>query len=70
MRDNAHTQEQLASALDTHQTNVSAWLKHRRPPLDMAVKLEKLTGIEVEAWVDDESGRLSADETGGHKAAS
>lgn len=70
MKDQGLTQEQLAEALDTNQPNVSAWLNHRRPPLDMAVKIEKLTGIEVEAWVADESGRLNADDTGSHKAAS
>jgi hypothetical protein len=48
----------IAEQIDTHQTNVSAWIRGRPIPLEAAIKIRGLTGIEVEEWV------VEADETG------
>lgn len=60
LRDERRTQEWLGEQIGTHQTNVSAWIRGRPIPVEMAVKIEKLTGIEVEDWT------VEADETGPH----
>jgi len=50
LEDERRTQQWLGEQIGTHQTNVSAWIRGRPIPLEMAVKIEKLTGIEVEDW--------------------
>jgi plasmid maintenance system antidote protein VapI len=58
LKEERRTQAWLGEQIDTHQTNVSAWMNKRPIPLEMAVKIEKLTGIPVEDWT------IEADETG------
>jgi plasmid maintenance system antidote protein VapI len=63
LRAERRSQEWLAEQLGTHQTSVSRWLLGRaRPAVEMAVKIEKLTGIDVEDWTveAEESGVLPA----------
>ncbi len=61
------TQEWLGEQLGTHQTNVSAWIRGRSIPLDMAVKLKALTGIDVEEWtVEAEAIGPALPSTGTH----
>lgn len=52
------TQKWMAEQIDTHQTNVSAWILGRPIPLAAAVAIQRLVGIEVEDWI------VEADETG------
>ncbi len=59
MKANDHNQQWLADQIRTHQTNVSAWLRGRAVPLDMAIRLRAVTGIEVEAWVTDQAEAVS-----------
>ncbi len=58
IKEDRRTQAWVAEQIGTHQTNVSAWIRGRPIPLRMAVKIQKLTGIEVEDWT------IEADETG------
>jgi plasmid maintenance system antidote protein VapI len=59
LRDERRTQEWLGEQIGSHQTNVSAWIRgERQVPIEKAVKLEKLTGIEVEEWT------VAADDSG------
>lgn len=58
LKDERRTQAWLGMEIGTHQTNVSAWIRGRPIPVEMAVKIERLTGIEVEDWT------VEADETG------
>jgi plasmid maintenance system antidote protein VapI len=65
------TQEWLGEQIGTHQTNISAWLRGRAMPLDMAVALRNATSIEVETWLQppaNSSPDLGADESGEHPA--
>lgn len=49
------TQREAALYLSTDETMLSSWLSGRRQPgLTNAVKLERLTGIPVEAWMSSE----------------
>lgn len=47
------SQEWLAEQIGAHQTSVSRWLLGKPPSLELALKLEKLAGIEPEAWVPE-----------------
>lgn len=58
LRDERRTQEWLAEQIGSYQTNVSAWIRGRPIPVDMAVKIQKLTGVEVEEWT------IEAEESG------
>lgn len=54
LKDERRSQQWLADQIGSSQTNVSAWSHPRTPrpiPLEMALKIERLTGIEVEEWV-------------------
>jgi transcriptional regulator with XRE-family HTH domain len=52
LRDERRTQEWLGEQIGTHQTNVSRWLLGKvTPPLDMALALEKVTGISPSDWL-------------------
>lgn len=58
LEDERRTQDWLAEQIDTHQTNVSAWIRGREIPLRMAIRIRKLTDIPVEDWVvEAESAR-------------
>lgn len=49
------SQREAALYLSTDETMLSHWLSGRRQPgLTNAVKLERLTGIPVEAWMSSE----------------
>jgi plasmid maintenance system antidote protein VapI len=50
LREERRTQEWLAEQIGSHQTNISAWIRGRPIPLEAAVAIERLTGIEVEDW--------------------
>lgn len=63
------TQQWLADKMDTHQTNVSAWIRGvpgRPVPLDKAIMIRDITGIAVEAWTVEED---AAAESGPVKVA-
>jgi plasmid maintenance system antidote protein VapI len=64
LRDERRTQEWLGAEIGTHQTNVSAWIRGRPIPLDMAVAIERLTGIDPKEWLSD------AEQSGEHAAVS
>lgn len=67
LRDERRTQEWLGEQVGTHQTNISAWLRGRPIPLDMALKLRTLTGINVEDWTEEaEASGPSLPSTGTH----
>ena len=51
LEDERRTQHWLAEQIGAHQTSVSRWLLGKSPTIEMAVKLEALTGIEVSSWV-------------------
>lgn len=51
-------QEALAEKLGTRQSNVSSWVRGGRPSLEWMIRIRDRTGIELEAWADDESGSL------------
>lgn len=71
LRAERRSQEWLGEQIETHQTNVSAWLRGRSMPLDMAIAIRRVTGIEVETWVQpgaSSSPALDADESGAHPA--
>lgn len=51
LRKERRTQEWLGERVGTHQTNVSRWVLGRRPPLDMALAIEALTGIPAADWI-------------------
>lgn len=53
LREERRTQEWLAKQIGTHQTNVSAWIRGRPLPVKMAIKIRKVTEIEIEAWDQD-----------------
>jgi len=64
------TQLWLAEQIGTHQTSVSAWIRGRTIPLDMALAVRNVTGIEVEDWAIVEapasgSAMAAADESTG-----
>jgi len=51
LKDERRSQEWLAEQIGNSQTNISAWiLGPRPPPLDVALAIEKTTGIPVHAW--------------------
>ena len=57
------TQQWLADKIDTHQTNISAWIRGvpgRPVPLAEAIKIRDLTGIAVEAWTIVEDAATGA----------
>lgn len=62
-----YNQREAADLLGIHQTMVTFLIKgHRRPPLEMAIDIERATGIPVEAWVsssDDNSRSMAAAES-------
>lgn len=63
------SQEWLGEQIGTHQTNISAWIRGRPIPVEEAVAIKKLTGIEVEEWTVEAaesgpSGVLSSTGTG------
>lgn len=60
LADKGHTQKWLADKIGTHQTNVSAWMLGRPVPLDMALAIRKVTGIEIEAWVAPAAHRAAS----------
>ena len=67
LKDNRRNQDWLAEQIDTHQTNVSAWILGRPIPLDAAVAIRKITDIPVEDWLvpaSESSQMLSADDSG------
>jgi transcriptional regulator with XRE-family HTH domain len=72
LRDERRTQEWLGEQIGTHQTNVSRWLLGKvTPPLEMALAIEKITGITPADWVvaSDESGpSIDAEEDSLHDA--
>lgn len=70
LEDERRSQEWIADQIGTHQTNVSRWIRGWDMPLDMAIAIRKVTGIEVETWVQPgvESGPIEDDEA--HSAAS
>ncbi len=63
LREERRTQQWLAEQIGTHQTNVSRWVLGAPPPLEMALKIEAVTKIEVEAWVvpADSTTNLTSD---------
>lgn len=55
LKDERRSQEWLAEQIDNSQTNISQWiLGPRPPPLDVALAIEKVTGIAVHAWGESE----------------
>lgn len=73
LRDHDQTQADLAEQVGTHQTNISAWILGRPIPIDKAIAIRDVTGIEVEDWVvdaerDDKSGPLPS-KSPHHKAS-
>ena len=64
LKDNRRTQEWLAEQIDTHQTNVSAWILGRPLPVEAAIAIRKVTDIPVEDWIvpaEPESGSTASD---------
>jgi transcriptional regulator with XRE-family HTH domain len=53
LKEERRTQEWLGEQIGTHQTNISRWLHGAVPPLEMALKLRDVVGIEPEAWVPE-----------------
>jgi plasmid maintenance system antidote protein VapI len=58
------SQAWLGEQIGTHQTNVSAWIRGRPIPLEMAVKIETITGIDVKEWVAESISGPSLSSTG------
>jgi transcriptional regulator with XRE-family HTH domain len=53
-------QYELADLLQMHNTTLSHVISgKRRPGLDIAVRIEALTGIPVSAWTDSERGKTA-----------
>lgn len=44
------TQEWLAEQLGVSQGTVSAWIRGSEPKASLAVKIQRVTGVPVEAW--------------------
>lgn len=51
IREERRTQEWLGEQIGTHQTNVSRWILGRTPPLEMALAVQKVTGIDPADWL-------------------
>ena len=51
LRDERRTQEWIGEQIGTHQTNVSRWILGRTPPLEMALAIQRVTGIDPSDWV-------------------
>ncbi len=51
LKDKGKTQEWLAEQIETHQTNVSAWILGRPISIEAAVAIRRVTRIPVEDWV-------------------
>jgi plasmid maintenance system antidote protein VapI len=62
LKEERRTQKWVGEQIGTHQTNVSAWILGRPIPLEMALAIEVLTGIEAKAWAEavDESGEYAS----------
>lgn len=60
LKSERRTQQWLAEQIGNSQTNISAWiLGPRPPPLEVAVAIRRVTGIEVDDWTvpaESESG--------------
>lgn len=50
LRDERRSQAWIAEQVGVHQTAVSRWLGGAVPPLESALELRRVTGIEVEDW--------------------
>lgn len=60
-QDNSRTQKWLAQVLRVSQSTVSIWLRGKsRPPVWIAVAIQALTGIPVDAWLIEEERRSLA----------
>lgn len=64
-------QKDLAERLGVHQTTVSSWRLGRVGDLEVAVAIQKVTGVPVTAWAEEANDAeiASADESGepGHQ---
>ncbi len=53
MQSKGQTQAQIAASVGVRQQSVSNWLRDEaRMPLSVAVRLKRLAGIPVEAWLE------------------
>lgn len=70
LREERRTQGWVGEQIRTHQTNVSRWILGCQPPLDMALAIQELTGIDPKEWLlpAEESSPTLADDAD-HRAA-
>jgi transcriptional regulator with XRE-family HTH domain len=73
LKNERRTQQWLAEQIGNSQTNISAWIiGPRPPPLEVAIAIREITGIEVDEWAKPAEPNSSSDLSAGieHSSAS